>query len=237
MLAERGHRTVVVTATRGEWNTPPPQLKLQPGETVGQRREAELRHACKALNVKRLDFLGYVDSAFQPQTSRTFSTSSIEEAARAVARVLREETAEILITYDPGGGYAHPDHVHLSRVGSRAADLAATPIVYEVTWNRERWRAVARAAAELGIELPGADLTRIGLPPANITHEVDVVPWLEAKRSALTAHRSQVGGIGRFFALPDDLFQSLFGTESFRLVRCQNNRLQICARGDPPEPH
>ena len=34
--------------------------------------------------------------------------------------------------YDWHGGYGHPDHIQVHRVGHRAADLAGTPTRFEV---------------------------------------------------------------------------------------------------------
>ncbi len=47
--------------------------------------------------------------------------ADIEEAATRLAAVLDEEKAELLTIYDPSGGYGHPDHVQVYRVGTRAA--------------------------------------------------------------------------------------------------------------------
>lgn len=51
-------------------------------------------------------------------------------------RCLLEESADVLNVYDAAGGYGHPDHVHVHRVGIRAAAIAGTPIVLEATVDR-----------------------------------------------------------------------------------------------------
>ena len=59
-----------------------------------------------------------------------------EVAADALARIVREERADVLTIYDANGGYGHPDHVQVHRVGLRAASLAGTPVVLEATVDR-----------------------------------------------------------------------------------------------------
>ncbi|MFI5101158.1 MAG: PIG-L deacetylase family protein, partial [Actinomycetes bacterium] len=45
-------------------------------------------------------------------------------ADRRLAELLVEEAADAVTIYDPAGGYGHPDHVQVHRVGTRAAELA-----------------------------------------------------------------------------------------------------------------
>ena len=49
----------------------------------------------------------------------------------------REEAADVLTCYDEIGGYGHPDHIQVHRVGLRAAELAGTPKVFQSTINRD----------------------------------------------------------------------------------------------------
>src|SRR5436190_1138735 len=76
-------------------------------------------------------------------------------AAERLAAILREERADVLLTYDDHGGYGHPDHIQVHRVGVRAAELAGTSDVYESTFNRDETRKMMAAAREAGAEVPG----------------------------------------------------------------------------------
>src|SRR5215211_2439491 len=60
-LAAEGHRVVLVTATDGALGECPEGL-LGSGETLIERRAAELRCSAEALSVSRLHLLGYGDS-------------------------------------------------------------------------------------------------------------------------------------------------------------------------------
>ena len=137
------------------------------------------------------------------------------EAAGRLAAILREENADVLTVYDDHGGYGHPDHIQVHRVGMRAAELAGTPRVYQSTMNRnaaKRGRSEFTEAA--GFEMPdlGDDF---GSPEGILTTKVDVTPWVTYKRQAMRAHPSQISEQSFFLALPDEGFAFAFGTEWF----------------------
>jgi LmbE family N-acetylglucosaminyl deacetylase len=224
-LAAGGHRVVLVTATRGELGEVPDGF-LAADETLGARREIELARAADVLGVARHEFLGYHDSGMEGEESNArpdcFATADRVEAAGRLAAILAEESADVLVVYDEHGGYGHPDHVQVHDVGVMAADLAATPVLYLSTMDRDFMLELRRRAAESEFgpdddELEGADT--MGEPGARITTEVDVTPWVEAKRSAMRAHASQIAEDSFFLAMPDDLFADVWGQEWFIRVR------------------
>jgi LmbE family N-acetylglucosaminyl deacetylase len=216
--ADAGHRVVLVVATRGEHGEIVPGV-LDDGETLAERRVKETHEAAEVLGVARVEFLGYVDSGMVDTHTNgaagSFWSADVEEAAERLAAILREEDAEILTVYDRIGGYGHPDHIQVHRVGRRAGELAGTPRVYEATSNRDDFRRMAEMAREAGEEMPDLDPEGFGSPESELTTRVDVTPWLEAKRAAMRAHRSQIPDDSFFLALPDDRFAMAFGTEWF----------------------
>ena len=218
-LSEAGHRVVLVTATRGELGEVPDDL-VDTGESLADRRRAELAEACRILGVGRQVYLDYLDSGMAGEPTNTrpgcFAAADVEEAAAAVADVLVEEDADVLVTYDEHGGYGHPDHVQVHRVGIRAAELAATPVVYMATMNRDLVREVVAQAAVSGQEVPeqteeGAET--MGEPERRLTTEVDVSRWIEQKRQAMRAHASQISETSFFLSMPDDMFAMVWGHE------------------------
>ena len=156
-----------------------------------------------------------------------FVDADVEEAAERLAEILKEEHADVLTTYDPNGGYGHPDHIQVHRVGQRAGELAGTPIVLEATINRDLIRMGVDLAGSLGIELPpefNPDSFDHWYTPADeLTHAVDVKAQLPAKRASMEAHASQATGadpgsarsFDSFLSLPPDYFELAFGTEFF----------------------
>lgn len=220
---EDGHRVVLVVATRGEVGEVPDGF-LGDGEPLWQRRVAETHASAEILGAKRVEFLGYVDSGMMGTStngeSGSFWTAPVEEAARRLAVILREESAEVLTVYDDNGNYGHPDHIQVHRVGVRAAELAGTPRVYQATMNRDHFlrgmREVAERARAAGVEMPDASAAQeFGKPESEITAAVDVGAYLEFKRRAMRAHASQISEQSFFLTMPDDVFAMAFGTEWF----------------------
>jgi len=218
-MAAEGHRVVLVTATGGELGEVPEGL-LDPGEDLAARRARELESACRALGVSRHVALGFHDSGMAGEPSNdaegSFCNTDVDDAASALAAVLDEEAAEVLSIYDEHGGYGHPDHVQVHRVGVRAAQLAGVPRLYMATINRAHFRRIAEQAASFGVQLPDGeapDLSGLGVEEDRITTSVDVHAFLDAKRRAMEAHASQISETSFFLAVPPEAFAALWGTE------------------------
>lgn len=228
-----GHRVVLVFGTRGECGEVAEGFLLD-GESLGERRVAEVEASAAALGAQRVEFLGYRDSGMMGEPTNDepscFWQADVEDAAARLAAILRDEGAEVLTVYDDHGGYGHPDHIQVHRVGHRAAALAGTPRVYESTMNRDHLRRLlAEAAAsdpEAGSpdsEVPDLDDdAEFGSPESIITTTVDVAAWLPQKRASMAAHASQIPDDSFFLAMPEDRFALAFGSEWF-----------IRATGDP----
>jgi LmbE family N-acetylglucosaminyl deacetylase len=221
--AAHGHRTVLVFGTRGEHGEVADGF-LDDGELLADRRVKETERSAEILGVQRLEWLGYTDSGMMgtPENDLpgSFWTADVEEAAERLAKVLREEDADILTIYDSDGNYGHPDHIQVHRVGLRAAELAGTPRVFEGTINRDHIKRAMLAAAERG-ELPGEDaptpedFETFGRPEHLITTTVDVRAFLEQKRASMAAHASQIAESSFFLSMSPDQFEQGFGHEWF----------------------
>jgi LmbE family N-acetylglucosaminyl deacetylase len=145
-----------------------------------------------------------------------FARADPGEAAAKLAAVLREERADLLLSYDPQGHYGHRDHVLVHQVGARAAALAGPVRVLEGTAPRETVALLFTPVRALGLVVRH-DLAamRAGFTPrAAITHRIDVRRFAAQKQSALAAHRTAVDGRGRsarLFRLAVRLPVPLFG--------------------------
>jgi LmbE family N-acetylglucosaminyl deacetylase len=217
-----GHRVVLVVATKGELGEFAPEA-LAPGETLTERRVAETHAAADVLGVDRVEFLGYRDSGMDGEPTNddaeSFARADLDEAAGRLADILRDENADVLTVYDNHGGYGHPDHVQVHRVGVRAAELAGTKRVYESTMNRDFLRdLIARRADEMP-DAPNApdasEMDDFGSPAEIITTTVDVSAFVDQKRAAMVAHASQIPADSFFLAMPPDAFAAAFGSEWF----------------------
>lgn len=217
----QGHRVVIVYATNGDHGEPAHDLAI--GETVTDRRRHEAAASAAALGTHRVAWLGYADSGMtgwaQNNEERAFTRADVDQAAQAVARILDEEDADVLIGYDSHGGYGHPDHVQVHRVAHCGAQLAqCTPRVLEVTMNRDAMRVMMAAAPEgqgFDVDGPADDGNPMGTPEAQIHWDVDVSHFLSQKRAAMQAHISQTSDIGMMLAMPPQMFAAAFGHEYF----------------------
>jgi LmbE family N-acetylglucosaminyl deacetylase len=223
--AAEGHKVVVVTATDGAVGEVAEGF-LAPGETLEARRSVELQRAAEILGIDRALQLGYRDSGMMDTADNAdpgcFWQADLDEAAAKLAAILSEEGADVLTVYDSYGGYGHPDHIQVHRVGHAAARLAGIGRVYEASMNRDRIRALNEMGPD-GDDGPRADderfdLDKIGFAESEITTAVDITGWLDAKRAAMAAHESQVAEDSWFLQLPPDVFIQAFATEWFRRV-------------------
>jgi LmbE family N-acetylglucosaminyl deacetylase len=224
--AAEGHRVVLVLATGGDVGEVADGV-LAPGESLAERRAEETARAAGILGVARVVNLGYRDSGMEGTHDNddpaSFWSADVDDAAQRLAAILREEQADVLTIYDDHGGYGHPDHVQVHRVGARAAELAGTPRVYEATMNRdqiagfirERQHEARVQEMDLPEDLEDPDAITMGTPETLLTTRVDVSGYVDQKRAALAAHASQVDESHFFLAMPIEIFREAFGTEWF----------------------
>jgi LmbE family N-acetylglucosaminyl deacetylase len=244
--AAAGERVTLVFATRGELGTPVPGV-LADGEQLSMRRTAECYASAEALGVARVEFLGWTDSGMAGDDTNDapwcFWQADVEHAAARLATILTEEQPDILTVYDDIGGYGHPDHVQVHRVGRRAGELAGVPVTVQGSINRDVIDEAMSRAAELGVDVssPSAEdavdkvageeaVAEVAVaapeggaePPApfgkttaELTHRVDVATFVDQKRASMRAHASQIGPDHFMSSMPDAAFAFVFGTEWF----------------------
>lgn len=247
-----GASVTLVTCTRGErGEVIPEDLKHLQGnpEALAERRVGELAAAMEALGVADHRYLGadadvtWQDSgmawaedgravAAPDVPPEAFALADVDVAAQHLVRVLREVRPQVVVTYEPGGGYGHPDHVQAHRVTVRAVDLAARDDGEGEAWQVAKlYEAVVPegvAAAVLdgehgdnpfGRRDPASALPSLVVPDAEVTTVVEAEEHLEAKTAALRAHATQVRVESGFFALSHGVGQPIVGTEYYRLAR------------------
>src|SRR3954452_20517955 len=191
--AAEGHRVVLVTATAGEAGLT--RASAIDRSALAERRLAELERSAAALGCARVEVLGYPDSGSDTGSGAApvdghpgFARMDADEPARRLAAILLEESADVLTIYDRQGGYGHPDHVQVHRVGVRAARLADTPLVLEATVDRtslHRVATVLRWVPGLSSLVPASRFATAYLPREQLTHRVDVRSHLGAKKASL----------------------------------------------------
>ncbi|MBW3614606.1 MAG: PIG-L family deacetylase [Actinobacteria bacterium] len=225
LLAAQGWRPVLVLATQGEQGEPSPLVG--PGVPLAVRRVAETAEAAERLGAQRVEFLGYHDSGMaagaQEVAPGAFAFCSVDEAAERLSRILREEDALALVTYDELGIYGHPDHVQVHRVAVQAAEDAGVGTLYEATVDREYLHFVEThlvVEASRGLAQPerselGLAASTLGLSTVEIDCTVDVRRVLAIKRQAMAAHASQIPETCSAMRLPEADFAAVYGFEWF----------------------
>ncbi|MER7461967.1 N-acetyl-1-D-myo-inositol-2-amino-2-deoxy-alpha-D-glucopyranoside deacetylase [Streptomyces sp. NPDC097981] len=247
--AAEGAHVTLVTCTLGEEGEviPPGLAHLAPDrdDTLGAHRIGELAAAMAELGVTDHRFLGgpgrFRDSgmmgAEQNRRPGSFWSADVDEAAAHLVEVIREVRPQVLVTYDPDGGYGHPDHIQAHRVAMRGAELAAEPTyrrdlgdawaIRKIYWNRVprsvveegfvRLKAAGTATPFPGVASPD-DVPGV-VEDGRITAEIAAdEAFAAAKAAAMRAHATQIAVEGSFFALSNDLAQPLFTREYYELV-------------------
>ncbi|GAB2764498.1 N-acetyl-1-D-myo-inositol-2-amino-2-deoxy-alpha-D -glucopyranoside deacetylase [Nocardioides salsibiostraticola] len=173
-----------------------------------------------------------------------FWLADLTEAAVHLVAIIREIQPQVLVTYDDFGGYGHPDHIQAHRVATYAASLAAVPTfrpdlgeswdIAKIYWgamSESRMRQGLRAMREAGDTTSFEGMDPDGpLPPfitadENLAAEVDALDHVEAKMSALAAHATQITTDGPFFALSNNVGNTAWGIEYFRIAKGERGPL------------
>ena len=131
------------------------------GKCVPSRVVVRIPFAIPGDFVYHCHILGHEDSGMMGEATNDnpagFWQADLDEAADRLAAILTEVGADVLTTYDDHGGYGHPDHIQVHRVGARAAERAGVTQVFESTMNREYiLRLMAESLAQQKIRLLGA---------------------------------------------------------------------------------
>lgn len=128
LYAQRGVDVHLICATRGEEGEIDPEYK-EKIKSAACLRTQELRCAAEALGVEHLHFLNYRDSGMTGskanQHPKALAAQPIDKVAAEVAHLIRQIKAQVVLTFDPIGGYRHPDHIAIQRATVRAFKMAS----------------------------------------------------------------------------------------------------------------
>jgi N-acetyl-1-D-myo-inositol-2-amino-2-deoxy-alpha-D-glucopyranoside deacetylase len=235
--AEAGEQVVVVTATdgaEGEIHNYDDIESIKP--VLAEYRAREVRDALDALGVEHHEFLGYRDSGMMGTDPNrhpdSFWQSDFMEATGRLVRLVRSYQPEVMVIYDPFGGYGHPDHINVHRIGlsawQGATDLGRFPSadfgpswavskLYWTTWPRSRVRKFAEARLQAGemTQEEFEELAESGTPDEDIHTWIDVSERLAQKEKALRAHRSQIPDDWFLLSVPEEWKPQILGLETF----------------------
>lgn len=154
-LVARGTRVWLLTGSRGERGevVPGPLSGLEGTEDLSRERERELRRAARTLGISDCFWLGesparssglgtrrYLDSGMKwilpglagpadhiEDIDATLTMAPLREVAQDVAALIAHLQPSLVISYDDGGGYGHPDHVRMHEATLAACRAHETP--------------------------------------------------------------------------------------------------------------
>lgn len=232
--AAEGVDITLVCATRGEVGEIADPALATP-ETLGAVREGELRCAARALGINTPIFLDYRDSGMAGTEENAHPQALVNaEPSRVVAElvgIIRSLQPDVVLTFEPNGGYGHPDHIavhqHAVAAFHAAADGAQFPQQGEA-WQagcllysaipRSFFLEMKARLEELGEDT--SDLVRFeetgaGWPDELVHIVVDVGEAVHQKWAALQCHATQFGPSNLFRRLPQELMLDIMRREAF----------------------
>lgn len=131
LYARRGVEVYLICATRGEVGD---VADLKGYASVGDLRQAELECAAQVLGLKEVHFLGYRDSGMpgSPDNDhpQALIRAPLDEVAARIVAYMRRIRPQVVVTFDPIGGYRHPDHIHVHQATVLAFERCADPDFY-----------------------------------------------------------------------------------------------------------
>ena len=214
----------------------------QPGsatrESLPHVRASELRCSCRVLGIQEPVMLGYRDSGMLGWEAnnhpRAFMHADADEVVGKLVQEVRGFRPQVMLTFEPGGLYGHPDHSAISQHATTAFKLAANPTSYTAqlrdgisTWAPARLFYSARPKGfrmdmalrfrEAGIDtpLPSPERRDDGIPPEEIHLELDLSEYVERKMESLRCHFTQLSPDSPYWQVSRDVLAQTLGREHF----------------------
>ena len=232
-VAEGAHVSLVC-ATNGEVGEISDPSLATP-ETLGDVRVGEMENAARVLGISELIMLGYRDSGMPgtPDNNdpRAFAQATDGEVVSRLVGIIRRLRPQVVVTFDPNGGYGHPDHISIHLHTVAAFHAAGDPARYPgegAPWQPARlfYSAIPRSAfKEMREHMKSAgidtsDFERfeeavIGWDDDQINVIMDVSDMIDIKWEALQCHRTQLGGENFFSRMPEAVRRQILSRESF----------------------
>ena len=213
LYAMRGVEVYLACATLGEAGDIPPDF-LQSSSSSAALRESELDCSANVLALKQVFKLGFRDSGMEGSPDNHHPDALVarpmEEVVERIAAVMRQVRPLVVLTFDPVGGYFHPDHIRVHQATVLAFDrvrqeLKATD---PQALSRLYYHTMPKSSAKIAVfwmRLLGKDPRKIGRNkdidlvqiasqsfPVHVT--INYRQVLEQREQAAACHASQGGG-------------------------------------------
>ena len=239
--ASRGVEIRLITTTSGEEGDIR-QLGAATRETLAEIRRIELSCAVRALGVASNEVLGYRDSGMAESEANNHPNAYINAPAKEVVEnfvaQIRKFRPQVVLTFEPGGLYGHPDHIAVCHHATEAYRLAGDPQAFPdqlanglQTHSPQRLYYSARPkgfrtmwsdklrGAGIDFPIPTPEQMEQGTPEEEIHLELEVNEHLEAKMACILCHRTQVAADWPYHRVPREVTASILGREYY--IRAQ----------------
>ena len=215
--ATQGVQVSLICATRGEVGEVPPE-NLKAFNTIAELREHELYCAAEKLGLTDVHFLDYRDSGMpgspDNQHPNALTAQPVELVAEKIAKQIRQIKPQVVITFDPLGGYRHPDHIAIHRATvlafEKSSDLKfRTENLPPYTPERLYYHVMPKASIRMMIKVmrllgkdpqkwgsnKDIDLLSIAEAEFPIHARINIRSVINKKEAAAACHDSQGGGL------------------------------------------
>ena len=199
-LSERGARVTLVCATDGDAGKPHPSVG--PVHDIGALRVEELELSCRRLGLEPPVLLRFHDSGRKDRLRRddphALANVDMLDVEAALRRIIAEVKPHVILTFEPHGGYYHPDHLAVHRATTAAFFSSAVlggeapERLFYGSMLREVFRNLADTTRGRGL-IDGLDADVFATAPEMVAVSFDAAGYLDRKFFALAAHRSAFG--------------------------------------------
>lgn len=209
-----GAITQLICTTGGEAGDVAPEFIERYGSVVACR-EAELQCAADKLGINKVYMLGYRDSGMAGSADNDHPASlfraSLDEVAARITHIIRIFRPHIVITFDPVGGYRHPDHIATHQATVRAFHAAGNPALYvdsipSYQPQKLYYQVFPRAFLRIFVRLmpllgkdprrfgrnQDVDLTALVKDEFPVHARIDFLPVADQREAAVACHASQI---------------------------------------------
>lgn len=175
--ASEGAQVHLICATRGEAGEVDPE-HLVGYESLADLRIAELICAVKALGIDHLELFSYRDSGMtgspDNEHPRALINIPLDEVAGRIAAYIREFKPQVVLTFDPVGGYRHPDHIFINQATTKGVMLAGDPDFYTSSPSYQPARLYYHTIPRLFIRINVRLLRILGKDPSKYGKNKDI---------------------------------------------------------------
>jgi LmbE family N-acetylglucosaminyl deacetylase len=217
-----GVQVYLICATNGDVGVADPHF-MEDYTSVAQLRMAELCCAAQTLGLAHIYPLGYRDSGMMGspdnQHPESLYAADLDEVARRITAIIREVRPQVVVTFDPYGGYGHPDHIKMHQATVRAFEAAGDPQrypeqvaggllpyrpqkLYFTTFDRRWLRVIVRLMplwgqdpAQMGRN-KDINLYEVAAHDSPVHARISTKAYEGVAQKARECHASQLGGVG-----------------------------------------